>query len=59
MKKTIFTCDHCGKEIDEMQDFAEMKIEDFIDYMETDLCNKCFHELNDMVAQYIGKNKDV
>lgn len=58
MKKTVFTCDHCGKEIDEMHDFAEMKIEDFIDYMETDLCNKCFHELNDMVTQYIGKNKN-
>ena len=58
MRKTVFTCDHCGKEIDEMTAFTDMKIDNFIDYIETDLCNKCFHELNDIVLQYINKRSN-
>lgn len=55
MRKTVFICDHCGKEIDEMKDYSEMKIDNFIDYIETDLCRKCFHELNEMVLKYCNK----
>ena len=55
MRKTVFTCDHCGKEIDEMKDYAEMEIKDFADYVETDLCEKCYDELNNIVLQYCNK----
>ena len=58
MKKTIITCDHCGKEIDGLTDFTDMQIDNFIDYVEVDLCNKCFHELNDIVLQYVNKKKE-
>ena len=59
MRKTVFTCDHCGKEINEMRDYTDMKIDNFINYVETDLCSECFHEINDMVLQYVNKKKSV
>lgn len=59
MYKIMYTCDHCGKELDEMRDYTEMKIDNFIDYIETDLCSKCFRELNEMVLQYVNKKKSV
>jgi hypothetical protein len=58
MKNIIFTCDHCGKEINEMAAFTDMQIDNFIDYVKVDLCNKCFHELNDIVLQYVNKKKE-
>ena len=58
MHKMLYTCDHCGKEMDDMKDFCDMNIDNFIDFFRVDLCYKCFHELNDMVLQYCNKKKD-
>lgn len=58
MKKMLYVCDHCGKEINEITAFTDMHIDNFIDYVEADLCNKCFHELNDIVLQYVNKKKE-
>lgn len=55
MRKTVFTCDHCGKELDEMHDYTEIEIRDFADYIEIDLCAKCYDELNNIVLQYCNK----
>lgn len=55
MKKTIVTCDHCGKELDTMQDYTDMEIDDFIDWYEVDLCSECFRELDSVVRQYVNK----
>lgn len=57
MKRTIFNCDHCGKELDDMHDYIEMEIDDFADYVETDLCARCYDELNNIVLQYLNKKK--
>lgn len=57
MRKIIFACDHCGKEIDEMRDYTEMKIDNFIDYVEADLCSACFRELNEIVLKYVNKKQ--
>lgn len=56
MKKVLYTCDHCGKEIDDVS-FTGLHINDFIDFVDTDLCNKCFHELNDIVVQFVNQKK--
>lgn len=58
MHKIVYTCDHCGKEIDEMRDYPEMKIDNFIDFVEADLCSNCFRELNNIVLRYVNKEKD-
>ena len=57
MKKTIYTCDHCGKELNEMNDFTDMKIDNFIDYVSADLCSDCFNELNEMVLKYVNQKQ--
>ena len=59
MHKMLFICDHCGKEIDELRDYTDMKIDNFINYAETDLCSECFRELDDMVLKFINKKKNV
>ena len=59
MRKTIFICDHCGKEIDEMRDCTEMKIDNFIDYIVVDLCSDCFRDLNELVLKYVNQKQGV
>lgn len=58
MQKMIFTCDHCGKELDEMHDYTDIGIDNFVDWYETDLCSGCFHDLNEIILKYINKKKD-
>ena len=55
MRKTVFTCDHCGKELDEMYDYNDIAIDDFAKYVETDLCAECYNELSNIILQYINK----
>jgi hypothetical protein len=57
MQKMLYICDHCGKELDNMHGYTDMKIDNFIDYIETDLCSECFRELNGIVLQYVNKKK--
>lgn len=59
MHKMLYTCDHCGKEINEIRDYTDMKFDDFINYVEADLCSECFRKLDDMVLQYVNKKKSV
>lgn len=59
MHKMLYTCDHCGKEINEIRDYTDMKFDDFINYVEADLCSECFRELDDMVLQYVNKKGSV
>lgn len=57
MRKVTFICDHCGKELDEMRDYTETKIDNFIDFVEADLCSDCFRELNEIVLKYVNKKQ--
>ena len=57
MKKTIYTCDHCGKELNEMNDCIEIIIDNFIDVVSTDLCLDCEKEINEIVLKYINKKQ--
>lgn len=55
MHKIVYTCDHCGKEIDEMKDYPEMQIDDFANFIEVDLCSECYDELSNMILKYCNK----
>ena len=57
MRKVIYTCDHCGKKLDEMHDFTDIEFDDFIDYVRADLCFSCLRELNEIVLKYINKKQ--
>lgn len=41
MLKQYYICDHCGKQLDEMCDYIDVKIGE----TRTDLCQKCFDEV--------------
>lgn len=58
MKKTTIACDHCGKEVNAMNGYTDMVINDFISIIEVDLCAECFHELNDIVLEYTNQKSD-
>ena len=47
-------CDHCGKVLNDMHDYADTEI-GFIDFAKADLCAKCIRELDTIVKQYCGK----
>lgn len=55
MIKEVYICDHCGKELDCMEDYTEMEIDDFNFWKKVDLCKNCYQELNDMIEKFISK----
>jgi hypothetical protein len=55
MKKTIITCDHCGKELNNRTAYVDLKIDNFDKYMEVDLCEDCFVELSKLVDKFVNK----
>lgn len=55
MRKEVYICDHCGKEIDCIKDYTEIEIDDFNFDKEVDLCTTCYQELNDIVEKFVSK----
>lgn len=58
MLKRVYTCDHCGKELDEMHDYVDTSIDNLTGYVDADLCRSCLYELKDIILQYINKKND-
>lgn len=57
MMRIMYTCDHCGREIDEAKGRAEIEIEiGHADYS-CDLCEDCLTELRRTVLQFVTKAK--
>ena len=52
--KRIYTCDHCGKELNETHDYTETEIDCFGIYDKVDLCEKCFNEISKIVTDFCG-----
>lgn len=57
MKKTIYTCDHCGKELDEMQDFPECETDVNGELIRFDLCENCFNKLGTETRDFLSGNR--
>lgn len=57
MKKTIYVCDHCGKEFSFSDGYVELEIDNFDFVEEVDLCTGCFQELSGKVKDFIRKSK--
>ena len=53
-------CDHCGKEIDPMEDYVGINIQMNHVGMETDLCTDCFWELEESIKCFCtsGERKE-
>lgn len=56
MQKTEYFCDHCGKLLNEEEDYlnAEITIGNEL-YVEADLCEDCITKLSDYAAKFIDK----
>ena len=52
MKIHKAVCDHCGKELDEMGDFVDMRIELSHIWRDHDLCVDCFEELKGVIDRF-------
>lgn len=57
-KVSFYTCDHCGKRLDEMKDYPESGLDVCYDYISCDLCADCVLELSKLVRGYVKKEKD-
>ena len=58
MTKTIIYCDHCGKEIDSMEDYVDINIELWSTTFYTDLCHECYEELVRKVERFCKKDEE-
>ena len=45
-------CDHCGKRLDDMHDYAEYELTKFID---ADLCKDCLNELGTIIKNFLHR----
>lgn len=55
MMKQIYTCDHCGKELNAMIDFIDIDVDDLNEWFNIDLCRSCYEELTRFVIEFCGK----
>ena len=64
-KKTIYTCDHCGKEFDAWESghagTAEIRItkEGHLYYInrDVDLCSKCANDFTKIIKTFLNEDK--
>lgn len=56
MRKEVYICDHCRKELNPMNDYTEIDINNFDFVKEVDLCEECYNELCNIVREFIGEN---
>ena len=54
MQKIVTTCDHCGKELDEMKDYVDVEF-DALYWFRTDLCSECYAEISQIIKQFCQK----
>lgn len=56
MRKTIYVCDHCNKEFNDMNGYTSVDFSEFIYGKKADLCKECYHELCDTMKNFIHEN---
>ena len=58
MKEIKVYCDHCGKGIDTLKEYHDIRIS--ISHVDAyaDLCEKCFNDLIIVVGTYLTGKKD-
>lgn len=56
---TKYTCDHCGKEITDHDDYVEYEIEFEGDEYKCDLCAKCKHTIVEKIEKELNEFIDL
>lgn len=52
MTKIITYCDHCGKDLNDMEDYGSSEIEIAYVEFQVDLCKECHEQLVKMVKDF-------
>ena len=50
------TCDHCGKKLNEMEDYIEIELDKY-GLIVADLCAPCYEKLEDLVKQWVSQGR--
>lgn len=56
MKELMITCDHCGKELDDMHDYIDTEFDTKDNWICTDLCSECYAEISKTIREFCGKD---
>lgn len=57
MQKIQYKCDHCGKEIDDFNDYTDLEIELASFHKCVDLCTDCYNKLSKTVDEFTTLKK--
>ena len=57
MRKQVYLCDHCGAELNSINGYSNMELNDFDFVKEVDLCTNCYQELCGIVREFINEDK--
>ena len=49
-------CDHCGKELNSMEDYSDTVIDFCTDYLEADLCASCYEEILNITKAFLNRS---
>ena len=52
MTETKIYCDHCGKELNYTEDYNDITLDVKLNYIYTDLCDQCLHDLYQIVDTF-------
>lgn len=55
MKENKVLCDHCGKKLNNMEDYIDVEIELGHIWRSHDLCSECIEGLKDVIDEYCAK----
>ena len=55
MKKNIIICDHCGKELNGIEDYIGIEFDNMVEWFTADLCKECYMEISNKINQFCNK----
>ena len=58
MQTTKYTCDHCGKEINSVDDYTDAELDFGEFYKSCDFCCDCYNKLVDYVSNFVVDRKE-
>ena len=56
MKELVVTCDHCGKKLDDMKDYADIEFDTIDNWFNADLCSECYAEISKTLREFCRKD---
>lgn len=55
MKELVVTCDHCGKKLNNMNDYADTEFDTIDNWFTADLCSECYKEISKIIKEFCEK----